>query len=97
MTLTSPKIKPVYSMALDSLNSGGILFPNPYYYQGRRRGSTGTSAPPSFQRGARASEVPFLNCFYSKLAIIFQPENTTEGTLCSKLTEIHLIALPPYQ
>ena len=43
------------------------------------------------------SEVPFLNCVCSILATIFQPENKTKGTLCSKLTEIQLIALFPYQ
>ena len=41
--------------------------------------------------------MPFLNCFYSLLATVFQPENTAEGTLCAKITEIHLIALLPYQ
>ena len=48
-----------------------------------------------FLRGQGVSEVPFINCFYSILATVIQPENTTDGTLCSKLTEIHPIALPP--
>ena len=52
---------------------------------------------PPFIKGARESGLPFLNCFYSVLATVFQPENTTEGTLCSKVTENHLIALLPYQ
>ena len=38
-----------------------------------------------------------LTGFILILAIVFQPENTTEGILCSKLTEIHLIALLLYQ
>ena len=50
-----------------------------------------------FLKGHWESEVPFLNFFYSILATLFQPENTTEGTLCSKLTEVHLIVLLPYQ
>ena len=50
-----------------------------------------------FLKEAKGSEVPFIYCFYSILATVFQPENTTEGTLCSKLTEIHLIALFPCQ
>ena len=50
-----------------------------------------------FLKGARGSELPFLNCFLSILATVFQPGNTTEGTLCSKLTDAHLIALLPYQ
>ena len=50
-----------------------------------------------FHKGARGSEVSFINCFYFILATVFQPENTTEGTLCLKLTEIHLITLLPYQ
>ena len=49
-----------------------------------------------FLTGTRGSEVSFLNCFYSILATVFQPENTTGGILCSKLTEIHLIPLLPY-
>ena len=32
--------------------------------------------------------MPFVNCFYSILATVLQPESTTGGTLCSKLTEI---------
>ena len=35
-----------------------------------------------FLEGARGSKVPFLSCFYSILATVFQPENTTENTLC---------------
>ena len=61
----------------------------------RRGGAGGAGAPPV--KGARGSEVPYLSCFYSTLATVFRPENTTEGTLCSKLTEIHLVALLPYQ
>ena len=58
----------------------------------------GASALLPFLKGRRGSEVPFLNCFYSDIshlgvATVFQPENTTEGTLCLKLTEIHLITL----
>ena len=61
-------------------------------------GGAGEQAPLlSFPKGARESELPLLNCFYSILATAFQPENTTEGALCSKLTESHLIALLPYQ
>ena len=50
-----------------------------------------------FLREAKGSEVPFLNFVYSILATVFQPENTTEGILCLKLTEMHLIVLLPYQ
>ena len=50
-----------------------------------------------FLKGSMESELSFLNCFYSILATVFQPENTSEGTLFSKLTEIHLIASLPYQ
>ena len=62
-----------------------------------RGGARGQALLLSFLIGARGSEVPFLNCFYSILATVFQPENTTEGNSCSKLIEIHLIALLPYQ
>ena len=61
------------------------------------RGGAGEQAPPAFLKGARGSELPFLNCFYSILATVFHPENTTEGTFCSKLTEIHLVTSLPYQ
>ena len=51
--------------------------------QGRRRGGAGGSKRPlPFLKGARGSEMPFLNCFYSDISSVFQPENTTEGTLC---------------
>ena len=41
-----------------------------------------------FPMGVRESGLPFLDCFYSILATVFQPENTTEGTLCSKVIKI---------
>ena len=53
--------------------------------------------PSCLFKGARGSKVPFYTCFYSILATAFQSENTTEGISCSKLTEIHLIALLPHQ
>ena len=75
------------------------LFRFVIYQQGRRKGGVGEGRRPSclFLRETRGSEVPFLNCFILILAIVFHPENRTEGTLCSKLIEIHLIALLPYQ
>ena len=66
--------------------------------QGRRRGGMGEQVPLlPFLKGVRESALPFLDCFYSILATVFQPENTTEGTLCSKMTKIHLTASLPYQ
>ena len=62
----------------------------------RRCGGEQASLLP-FLKGARGSEVPFLNCFILTLPTLWQPKNTTEGTLFLKLTEIHLIALLPYQ
>ena len=61
------------------------------------RGAPGQGTLLPFLKEAKGSEVPFLNCFYSILAAVFQPENTSEGILCSKWTEINLIALLPYQ
>ena len=73
---------------------------NPYLFAKPRdagEGVRGQAPLLPFLKGPRGSEVPFLNCFYSIIATVFQPENSTEGTLCSKLTEIQLIALLPYQ
>ena len=60
-----------------------------------RGGSKRPSCPPL--RGQGGQKYPSLAVFILILATVFQPENTTEGTLCLKLTEIHLIALLPYQ
>ena len=67
--------------------------------QGRRRGGAGGSKRLSclFLRGQRGQKCPSLIVFILILATVFQPENTTEATLCSKLTEIHLITLLPYE
>ena len=50
-----------------------------------------------FLRGKGGQKCPSLSVFILILATVFQSENATEGTLCSKLTEIHLIALLPCQ
>ena len=63
----------------------------------RRGGAGGASAPCLFLRGQRGQQCPSLTVFILILATVFQPENTTEGTLCLKLTQIHLIALLSYQ
>ena len=60
----------------------------------RGRGREQASLLP-FLKGARDSKVPFLTYFILILATVFPPENTTEGTLCLKLTEIHLIIFTP--
>ena len=58
----------------------------------------GASAPPAFSQGGQGDQkCPSLTVFILILATVFQPENTTEGTLCLKLTETHLIALLLYQ
>ena len=46
-----------------------------------------------FHKGEGGQKFPSLTVFILILATVFQPENTTEGTLCLKLTEIHLITL----
>ena len=59
-------------------------------------GAQGEAPLLPFLKGAKGSEVP-LTVFILILATVFQPKNTTGGTLCSKLTEIHLITLLSYQ
>ena len=49
------------------------------------RGCGGQAPLLPFIKGIRGSEVPFRNCFYSILATVFQPENTTEGTFMFKI------------
>ena len=69
------------------------------YSQGRRRGGAGGSKRRAclFLRGQGGQKCPSLTDFILILATVFQPENTTEGTLCLKLTDIHLITLLSYQ
>ena len=61
-----------------------------------KRGHGGQAPLLPFLKGGKGvrSALPFV---YSILGTVFQPERTTEGTLCSKLTETHLNALLPYQ
>ena len=62
------------------------------------RGRGGEQAPlQPFLMGQVGQKCPSLTVFILMLATVFQPENTTKGTLCLKLTEIHPIALLPYQ
>ena len=62
------------------------------------RGRVGGSKRPSclFVRGHGGQKCPSLTVFILILATVFQPENTIEGTMSLKLTEIHLIVLLPY-
>ena len=61
-------------------------------------GARGEQAPfLLFLRGQGGQKYTSLTVFILILATVFQSENTTGGTLCLKLTEIHLIALLPYQ
>ena len=49
-------------------------------------GNTGGQVPLlPFLNGTRGSKVPFLNCFYSILATVFQPENTSKRYFMFKI------------
>ena len=58
-------------------------------------GARGSKRPSYlFLRGQGGQKCPSFTVFVLILATVFQPENTTEGTLCLKSIEMHLIALP---
>ena len=63
-----------------------------------REGARGSKLPSClFLGGQGGQKCPSVTVFLLILATEFQAQNTTEGTLCLKVIEIHLISLLPYQ